>query len=233
MSLHLKTIVIKGLEANCGQVFRLPPNSAPRARGVRYLEPFHGIDFLFGAMNTDQETRHYHKHIIVRRTPEHNGLLQLYTYHFPKTWSAGCVANRELIKEAQRRAHALEHAQTAEAQERKLRFFHQYFTVYKGGAKPEPGLKPYSRFYQYTFVCIYRELQQARQQAQQPTQKQALQAQTSQSESEEVTFAPITIYPLNRLRPLNNTPSYRIYSRWATRKIPAQHDFFSILAHKT
>jgi len=221
MSRHLKTIVIRGLEAYCGSVFKLPPFSAPRARGVRYLEPFHGIDFLFGAMNTDQEPRHYHKHIIVRRSPEHNGLLQLYTYHFPKTWSAGCVANRELIKEAQRRAHALEHAQTAEAHERKLRFFHHYFAVYKGGAKPEPGLKPYSRFYQYTFVCIYRELQQARQQT-----------QASPSTSEDVTFAPITISSLNRLRPLNNTPTYRTYSRWATRKTLDQHENISIFEEK-
>ena len=37
---------------------------------------------------------------------------------------------------------------------------HHYFKVFKGGAKPEPGMKPYSRFYQYTYVAIYRQLKE-------------------------------------------------------------------------
>ena len=106
-----------------------------------------------------KEGRRYKKHIVVRRMPYAKGLLQLYTYHFPKTWSAACVANRELIKQAQRQAHALEHAHTPEALEWRIRFFNHYFTVVKGGAAPEPGLKPYARFYQYTYVAIYRQLQ--------------------------------------------------------------------------
>ena len=106
-----------------------------------------------------KEGRRYKKHIVVRRMPYAKGLLQLYTYHFPKTWSAACVANRELIKQAQRQAHALEHAHTPEALEWRIRFFNHYFTVVKGGAKPESGLKPYARFYQYTYVAIYRQLQ--------------------------------------------------------------------------
>ena len=106
-----------------------------------------------------KEGHRYKKHIVVRRMPYAKGLLQLYTYHFPKTWSAACVANRELIKQAQRQAHALEHAHTPEALEWRVRFFNHYFTVVKGGAKPEPGLKPYARFYQYTYVAIYRQLQ--------------------------------------------------------------------------
>ena len=146
----------------------LPPNSAPRARGVRYIVPIALYEAFWGAMNMVKEGRRYKKHIVVRRMPYARGLLQLYTYHFPKTWSAACVANRELIKQAQRQAHALEHAHTPEALEWRIRFFNHYFTVVKGGAKPEPGLKPYARFYQYTYVSIYRQLQAARDKALHP-----------------------------------------------------------------
>ncbi len=130
--------------------------------------PVEGIDAFWGAMNTVKEGRRYRKHIIVRHAPEHHGLLQLYTYHFPKRWSAACVANRELIKEAQRQAHALEKDHSIEALEWRVRFFNHYFRVFKGGAKPEPGMKPYSRFYQYTYVAIYRQLQAERKKAQEP-----------------------------------------------------------------
>ena len=130
--------------------------------------PVDGIEAFWGAMNTVKEGRRYRKHIIVRHAPEHNGLLQLYTYHFPKHWSAACVANRELIKEAQRQAHALEHDHSIEALEWRVRFFNHYFRVFKGGAKPEEGMKPYSRFYQYTYVAIYRQLQAERKKAQEP-----------------------------------------------------------------
>ena len=146
----------------------LPPNSTPRARGVRYFVPITLYEAYWGAMNTVKAGRRYKKHIVVRRMPYAHGLLQLYTYHFPKTWSAACVANRELIKQAQRQAHALEHAHTREALEWRVRFFNHYFSVVKGGAAPEPGLKRYSRFYQYTYVAIYRQLQSARDKALHP-----------------------------------------------------------------
>lgn len=162
MARHLKTEIISGLDRIVSEYVNLPANSAPRARGVRYLTFVEGIDAYFGMMNSHKEGRHYRKHIIVRRCPEHNGLHQLYTYHFPTHWSAACVANRELIKEAQRRAHALEHDHSPEAYEWKLRFLIHYFRVFKGGEQPEPGIKRYSRFYQYTYVCIYRALQSAR-----------------------------------------------------------------------
>ena len=146
----------------------LSPNSTPRARGVRYFVPIVCYKYYWGAMNSVKEGHRYKKHIVVRRMPYAHGLLQLYTYHFPKTWSAACVANRELIKQAQRQAHALEHAHTTEALEWRLRFFNHYFSVVKGGAAPEPGMKRYSRFYQYTYVSIYRQLQSARDKALHP-----------------------------------------------------------------
>ena len=143
--------------------------SASHRRGVRYLEFIPAIKMYCGKMNTFKEGSHYNKHIIVRRVPRCGGnLYQLYTYHFPTHWSTACVANRELIKLAQRQAHALEHDYSPAALEWRLRFFTHYFRVVRGGAAPEPGMKRYSRFYQYTYVAIYRELQAARKAAQEP-----------------------------------------------------------------
>jgi len=169
MSRHLKTRIISRLK---GIVSRyVPPTevSASHRRGVRYLEFIPAIKMYCGKMNTFKEGSHYNKHIIVRCVPRCGGnLYQLYTYHFPTHWSAACVANRELIKLAQRQAHALEHDYSPAALEWRLRFFTHYFRVVRGGAEPEPGMKRYSRFYQYTYVAIYRELQAARKAAQEP-----------------------------------------------------------------
>jgi len=165
MSRHLKNIVMDGLKNTCATFVQLPPDSTPHTKGVRYFRVCTGIQCLWGAMDSEKEGRKRRKRIVVRPSRFRSGLFELYTYHFPKHWSAACVANRELIKEAQRQAHALEHAHTREALEWRLRFWHHYFTVCKGGAKPEPGLKPYTRFYQYTYVAIYRQLQNARQEA--------------------------------------------------------------------
>jgi hypothetical protein len=119
-------------------------------------------------MDRYDEGQKYKKRVVVRPSRFRKGLHELYIYHFPKHWSAACVANRELIKEAQRQAHALEHDHSLEALEWRVRFFNHYFRVFKGGAKPEEGMKPYSRFYQYTYVAIYRQLQAERKKAQEP-----------------------------------------------------------------
>ena len=187
MPKHLKTHIISRLDAAIS--YFVPPSdvSALHSRGVRYFVPEEGIDAFWGAMNTAKEGRRYRKHIIVRRAPEHKGLLQLYTYHFPRHWSAACVANRELIKEAQRQAHALEHDHSIEALEWRIRFFNHYFRVFKGGERPEPGLKPYSRFYQYTYVAIYRQLQEEARRAKEETVK-----------IEEILFEPIDFRPILR-----------------------------------
>ena len=165
MSKHLKTTIFSLLTSTLFQEVPSPAVSKVHARGVRYLYPIDGINYYCGMMNSHKKGQKYRKHIIVRRVPRFGGLHQFYTYHFPKTWSAACVANRELIKTAQKLAHALEHDYSPEGIEWRLRFFHHYFHVVKGGAKPEPGLKPYTRFYQYVYVCIYRDLKSAAQQA--------------------------------------------------------------------
>ncbi len=193
MSRHLKSIIIARLEDRGMCFASLPSDATPHTRGVRYFHTVRGIASIRGAMDRYDEGQKYKKRVVVRPSRFRKGLHELYIYHFPKHWSAACVANRELIKEAQRQAHALEHDHSIEALEWRIRFFNHYFRVFKGGAKPEPGMKPYSRFYQYTYVAIYRQLKEeaAKQQALQPQQP------------EEISFEPIvsafTIRPHRRM----------------------------------
>ena len=214
MARHLKSVSENRLKGIISYYAPHSEISASHRRGVRYIVPIECYDGYWGAMNSVNEGHHYKKHIVVRRVPRGRArLLQLYTYHFPKSWSAACVANRELIKEAQRRAHALEHDHSLAALEWRTRFFHHYYTVFRGGAKPEPGMKPYSRFYQYTYVAIYRELKAAQQQA------------------EEVSFEPISepvldtsyihhsLYTHTSTCPFPSSASFRFLEAFAPRAV--------------
>ena len=201
MSRHLKTRILSGLNAVVSYYVPHSAVSATHTRGVRYFVPVECVNTFWGKMNSVKEGRQHKQHIIVRRYPHHRAVLQIYTYHFPKTWSAACVANREIIKEAQRRAHALEHDCSYAAMEWHIRFLKHYFSVCKGGAKPEPGLKPYSRFYQYTYVVIYRQLkaeQAALQNAQTASENAA--SQPLPPTADEITFDPINHRPLRTRR---------------------------------
>ena len=210
MSRHLKTETILRLKA-AGSIFAPPAliSRSPR-RGVRYFVTNEKCKFFCGKINTFKEGRHFKKNIIVRRYRRKPAFLQLYTYHFPKTWSAACVANRELIKCAQKMAHALEHDHSLAGIEWRIRFFKHYYRVFKGGAQPEPGLKPYSRFYQYTYVCIYRDLKSAAQKAQQPAES-----------SSDVTFEPISSSPSSfHLSPFNfHLPRVRIGGMYSGKNV--------------
>ena len=217
MARHLKSIIKNRLEAIVSYYAPYSEISASHRRGVRYLVPVVGIDMFWGAMNTVKEGYRYKKHIIVRRVPRSGGqLLQLYTYHFPKTWSAACVANRELIKEAQRRAHALEHVGSYEALEWHIRFLKHYFRVFRCGEQPEPGMKRYSRFYQYTYVAIYRELKAAQQAAKEPAE---LTIHPLLPKAEEVTFDPIDYRPLRARR---TYPLQHVYIQVQQRELDIQ-----------
>lgn len=193
MSWHLKNIVISGLEATCATFVTLPPDATPHTRGVRYFYLNEAAESLRGAMDLIRVGQKRRKRIVVRPSRFRIGLHELYTYHFPTRWSAACVANRELIKEAQRRAHALERDHSMEALEWRIRFFIHYFNVFKAHRQPEPGLKRYSRFYQYTYVSIYRQLKAAQQTDQHETDGAAL---SLPPVAEEVTFEPV---PFRRL----------------------------------
>ena len=187
MSRHLKNIIMDYLKSECATFVSLPPNATPHTRGVRYFRTVDGIEIIRGALDEVKIGSKRRKRIIVRPSRFRKGLHELYTYHFPKTWSKACVENRELIKIAQRRAHALEHDHSYVGIEWRIRFFKHYYRVYKGGATPEPGMKPYSRFYQYVYVAIYRELKQLQAEANRPRQIEPT--------SSDVTFEPILIRP--------------------------------------
>ena len=191
MSRHLKIIVISRLAATIATFVDLPANATPHTRGVRYFRACVGIQCVWGAMNYVKEGYKYRKHIVVRPSRHRPGLFELYTYHFPKHWSAACVANRELIKEAQRQAHALERDHSMEALEWRIRFLNHYFNVFKAHKQPEPGLKPYARFYQYTYVSIYRALQAARDAAKSP------EIPEEKPTPSDVTFEPIEMHRLH------------------------------------
>ena len=196
MRKHLKTKVIEGLKSSVATFVPLPKGSTPHKRGVHYFRAFVGVNALWGAMDQEKEGRKYKKRIIVRPTRFRDGLFELYTYHFPKHWSEACVANRELIKEAQRRAHALEHDFGPEGMEWRFRFFKHYFKVFKGGEKPEEGMKNYSRFYQYVYVAIYRELKKEADERMKGLTNERMNELTNEEvKTEDVSFEPIDFRP--------------------------------------
>ena len=72
-----------GLSGIIDHYVSLPPNSAPRARGVRYFVPIALYEAFWGAMNMVKEGRRYKKHIVVRRMPYAKGLLQAFSNSIP------------------------------------------------------------------------------------------------------------------------------------------------------
>jgi len=155
---------------------------------VRYLTFVEGINSIRQAMDAQKDGQKRRKRIVVRPSRHHLGLHELYTYHFPKHWSEACISNRELIKEAQRQAHALEHDFSYEGLEWRIRFFSHYFRVFRCGEKPAPGMKAYSRFFQFAYVSIYRALRAAREAEQERTRHILEQAQNI---ADEVSFVPV------------------------------------------
>ena len=209
MGKHLKTQIIERLKG-CGFTFEtLPKGATPHKRGVHYCRMCVGVDFLMGAMDYEKEGQKYKKRIVVRQSRFRDGLFELYTYHFPKRWSAACVENREIIKEAQRRAHALEKGCTPEGLEWRIRFFEHYFRVFNRKEKPEEGFKAYSRFYQYTYVAIYRQLKAA-------AQKEKEEEVESEINIEEISFEPVDFRP--RLQAFSS-PLRRAYNYFQDRNL--------------
>ena len=76
-------------------------------------------------------------------------------------WSEGATANRELMKTAQREAHAIEraakHPEQASAEYlAKAAMWQDRFAEYK--STKQPGDKQYATLYTYTYAHLYREL---------------------------------------------------------------------------
>lgn len=216
MGKHLKTQVIEGLKSTVATFEALPKGSTPHKRGVYYFRADVGIDALWGAMDAEKDGRKCKKRIVVRPSRFRDGLFELYTYHFPKEWSAACVANRELIKEAQRRAHALEKDFSPVGLEWRIRFMAHYFQVFKGGQKPEEGMKAYSRFYQYVYVVIYRELKEEAEKAKGLTNERVNEFANKEVKIEEISFEPIDFRP--KIRAFSS-PLRRAYNSFEIRNL--------------
>ena len=166
MAKHLKTQVMERLANTCVNFVTPPSGLTPCSKGVRYFVPVEGIELLKCAMDTIKEGQKYKKRIVVRPSRHHKGLHELYTYHFPKHWSEACVANRELMAEARRQAHAIERDRTRAGLEWRIRFLKNYYN-------PEPGIKRYARLFHFAYAVIQKELRAV------------------QNAADEVTFEPI------------------------------------------
>jgi len=170
------------LERTCVNFVELPKGGSPCSKGVRYFVPVEGVDWIRGAMDMMKEGRKCKKRIVVRPSRRRKGLHELYTYHFPTSWSAGCVANRELMAEARRQAHAIERDCTRAGLEWRIRFMKNYYSS-------EPEVKRYSRIFHFAYAIIQQELRSERSQSSEArVQKLEFRFQTS---AEEVTFEPI------------------------------------------
>ena len=152
MSRHLKsqvvnrlrsTIVVDSQTAASGGV-----NSC--ARGTRYVTLIDLFVSCSGRINTFKEASHYRKNLIIRPSRRCPGKHVLYTCHIPKSWSAACVANRELIKLAQSRAHAIASDPVACAEWEPLYLEHK--------ANPAPRPRPYSTIFHFIYYTIYQSL---------------------------------------------------------------------------
>ena len=150
MKKHLKTRVINGITNTFAKPVKLPSNTKYK-RGVHYFTLCEGIDSVHGAFDLPKEGHKYKKRIIIRPSKHRKGLHELYTLHIPKQWSEDCLNNREIIKQAQRIAHQIEHTHSFAALDWRVRFFKQYYN-------PEPGTKRYPHFYTFVFNTIYQSL---------------------------------------------------------------------------
>ena len=108
MSRHLKNIVMDGLKQHLVTFVPLPTSrrtdgchrrlsGTPYSKGVRYFHTVDAVECIRGAMDEVKLGHARRKRIIVRPSRFRPGLHELYVYHFPKHWSAACVANRERV----------------------------------------------------------------------------------------------------------------------------------------
>ena len=120
-----------------------------------------GIESYTGTLDTKKEGQAKRQRLVSRFRPGTKGH-QMYSMSIHEgPWSEGVTSNRELMKTAQREAHAIERAakhpdlSTPEyinlANE-----WQQHFAAYKAAKRPED--KQYTSLYTYTYSCLYREL---------------------------------------------------------------------------
>jgi len=120
-----------------------------------------GIESYVGTLDSKKEGKAKRQRLVTRFRPGTRGH-QMYPMQMHEgAWSEGATANRELIKTAQREAHAIEraakHPEQASAEYlAKAAMWQERFAEYKSTKKP--GDKQYATLYTYTYAHLYREL---------------------------------------------------------------------------
>lgn len=120
-----------------------------------------GIESYVGTLDSKKEGKAKRQRLVTRFRPGTRGH-QMYPMQMHEgAWSEGATANRELIKTAQREAHAIEHAakhpeQASAEYLAKAAMWQERFAEYKSTKKP--GDKQYATLYTYTYAHLYREL---------------------------------------------------------------------------
>ena len=123
------------------------------------------VDEMRGALDSKKYAQTHGMRLVSRYRNGKDGEHQVYFMQVHEgAWSEGATKNRELIKAAQQRAHAIDKAArkpeecapelVAEAEEWKARY-----AAYRAGLKD--GEKGYASLYTYTYVQIYREMKVA------------------------------------------------------------------------
>ena len=120
-----------------------------------------GVESLWGAIDSVKEGKENGYRLVVRRhdygedknyDQDGHKWHELYYYHFHEgAWSEGATRNREIIKAAQRAAHAIER----DAELRPL--WEAAYAEYKASLPPEQ--KAY-HFYNFVYVTIYRDMRE-------------------------------------------------------------------------
>ena len=113
-----------------------------------------------GAWESDKDAQRKRARLICRRheytrinyDAEGRKIHELYYYHFHEgPWSEGATRNREMIKAAQKAAHAIEHDPELRPQ------WEAAYADYKASLPPEQQAY---HFYNFVYVTIFRDLRQ-------------------------------------------------------------------------
>ena len=118
------------------------------------------IDYLRGALDSRRTGQAKRERLVSRyRNGENHQVYPMKMHEGP--WAEGATANRELMKSAQREAHAIERAakhpeQASTELLAKADMWQKRFDEYK--STKMPGDKQYATLYTYTYVHLYREL---------------------------------------------------------------------------
>ena len=119
------------------------------------------IDYWRGTLDSNRTGQAKRERLVSRyRNGENHQVYPMKVHEGP--WSEGATTNRELIKAAQREAHAIEraakHPEQASAEYlAKASMWQNHFAEYK--STKTPADKQYGSLYTYTYVHLYRELQ--------------------------------------------------------------------------